>query len=112
VVSTLAGTGAQGSANGVGATATFNDPLGVAVDSGGNLYVADSGNNKIRRITPLGIVSTFAGTGESGSTDGAPGNVAQLESRTRLNQLHCTPLHIVIDADVALRGGNALVPSK
>jgi hypothetical protein len=77
VVTTIAGTaGARGSANGTGPAANFQDPLGIAVVSGGNLYVADSGNNEIRMITPAGVVSTFAGvTGVSGSADG-PGSSA------------------------------------
>ena len=74
VVSTLAGSGQQGSADGAGASASFSDPGGIAVDNSGNVYVADSMNNKIRKITPLGVVSTLAGTGEQGSTDGASGS--------------------------------------
>jgi len=70
VVSTLAGTGAIGSANGAGATATFYAPRGLAVDGSGNVYVADSDNAMIRKITPGGTVSTLAGTGTSGSLDG------------------------------------------
>jgi len=66
-VSTLAGGGisgdASGNTDGIGAAARFNYPSGVAVDSSGNAYVADSGNNRIRKITPLGVVSTLAGTG-------------------------------------------------
>jgi gliding motility-associated-like protein len=71
IVSTFAGTGQPGSADGAGINASFNAPYGVATDSIGNVYVADSGNNKIRKITPEGIVSTFAGNGQAGSTDGA-----------------------------------------
>jgi sugar lactone lactonase YvrE len=72
VVSTLAGTpGSPGSANGTGAAARFNDPTGVAVDGGGNVYVADSRSDTIREITPGGLVTTLAGTpGTSGSSDG------------------------------------------
>lgn len=51
-VSTLAGSRTEGFANGFGAMASFNSPLGVAVDSSGNVYVADAGNNAIRKITP------------------------------------------------------------
>jgi hypothetical protein len=70
VVSTLAGSESQGSADGTGSVASFNDPSGEAVDASGNVYVADYFNNKIRKITPAGVVSTFAGTGVSGNTNG------------------------------------------
>ena len=69
-VTTVAGTGVAGSADGPGSTATFSMPYGVAVDGSGNVYVADSLMNKVRKITPAGIVSTFAGSGSFGSTDG------------------------------------------
>ena len=72
VVSTFAGlTGSPGSADGVGSTARFRDPIGLAADGSGNLYVADTGNYTIRKITPVGVVSTFAGlAGTSGVVDG------------------------------------------
>ncbi|HWO23673.1 MAG TPA: hypothetical protein VNO30_33255 [Kofleriaceae bacterium] len=72
VVTTLAGTaGMQGSTDGTGAAARFNLPRGVAVDSAGNVYVADTNNHTIRKVTAIGIVTTLAGTaGTSGSTDG------------------------------------------
>ena len=69
-VSTLAGTGRVGSTNGAGTAAEFDEPVGVAVDSSGNLYVADYGNHRIRRITPTGEMSTLAGSTE-GFRDGA-----------------------------------------
>lgn len=71
IVSTFAGSGQAGAIDGSGTTASFNAPYGVATDNKGNVYVADSGNNKIRKITPEGIVLTFAGNGQPGSTDGA-----------------------------------------
>jgi serine/threonine protein kinase, bacterial len=74
-VSTLAGSGTPGSSNGAGKAASFNRPTGVAVDSTGDLYVADEGNNLIRKISPDGTVSTLAGTGAKGWDDG-PATVA------------------------------------
>jgi len=59
MVSTLAGTGFKGNNNGVGNQATFNQPLAIAADAAGNVYVADWGNNLIRKITPAGLVSTL-----------------------------------------------------
>jgi len=71
VVSTLAGSGTAGSANGPGGVAQFNYPTGVTVDSSGNVYVADYGNNTVRMISPAGVVTTLAGSpGISGSADG------------------------------------------
>jgi hypothetical protein len=72
VVSTLAGMKAViGSADGPGTSAQFNTPFGVAVDAAGNVYVGDTFNSSIRKITPAGVVSTFAGvSGAPGSTDG------------------------------------------
>ncbi|MGH8027892.1 MAG: gluconolaconase, partial [Pseudoxanthomonas sp.] len=69
-VTTLAGF-AEGFADGDGTAARFDTPSGLALDRAGNLYVADTGNHAIRKITPLGMVSTVAGTGVAGFRDGA-----------------------------------------
>lgn len=71
VVTTFAGTaGVQGSADGTGAAASFFHPFAIAVDSQGNLFVTDKDNKKIRKITAAGVVSTFAGSGAHGGSDG------------------------------------------
>ena len=81
LVTTLAGMpGLSGSTNATGSSARFNQPEGLAVDAGGNIYVADTGNQAIRKITPAGAVSTLAGlAGVSGSADG-PGNNARFSN--------------------------------
>ncbi|MEI6715812.1 MAG: MBG domain-containing protein [Verrucomicrobiota bacterium] len=72
VVSTFAGTaGVKGSADGPGTSAAFDGPVGLSVDKSGNLFVTDGDNSTIRKITPSGVVSTFAGTaGNFGESDG------------------------------------------
>ncbi|MGZ3874336.1 MAG: NHL domain-containing protein, partial [Mucilaginibacter sp.] len=87
-VSTVAGTGAAGLTNGNAAIATFNGPQGMAFDVSGDLYVADQNNYVVRKITPSGAVSTFAGTGFRGATNGYP--------LTSVNLSY--PRDIVIDA--------------
>jgi sugar lactone lactonase YvrE len=82
-VTTFAGAGptACGSSDGTATAAKFNGPTGIAVDASDNLYVADSVNNKIRRITPQGVVTTIAGTGSPGFDNGV-GTVATFSSPT------------------------------
>lgn len=80
VVTTLAGSVASGSSDGSGASASFNLPIGIAIDASGNLYVSDSGNMTIRKVTPAGVVTTIAGTpGVAGYADGT-GAAAQFGS--------------------------------
>ena len=95
IIRTFAGSPGQvGSVDGVGLDARFNAPAGIAVDPTGVVYVADSGNHTIRKISPVGIVTTFAGTaGMKGSTDGK-GSTARFD----------VPLGVAID-----RIGNIIV---
>jgi sugar lactone lactonase YvrE len=74
-VTTFAGNPlASGDEDGIGAEALFADPWGLAVDAAGNVYVADHDNDKIRKITPAAVVTTYAGTGFSGSNNGPAGS--------------------------------------
>ena len=85
IISTFAGTGTAGYTGdgGPATAATFNAPKRMVVDPSGNMYIADQGNNVIRKIDTTGIISTIAGTGVSGvSGDGGPATVAQLDTPT------------------------------
>lgn len=90
-VSTLAGSGVAGTADGVGKAAQFNGPVGLAVDDDGVVYVADTYNDAIRRIAPDGVVTTIAGNGAPGDQDG-PALQASLD----------TPCALLVDSDGAL----------
>jgi sugar lactone lactonase YvrE len=73
-----------GSADGTGTSASFNQPTGIAVDSSGNVYVSDTGNDTIRKITSAGAVTTLAGSpGAVGSTDGT-GSAARFNAPSGL----------------------------
>ena len=87
-VSTLAGNGVAGFADGQGAQAQFNGPVAVAVDEAGVVYVADTYNDRIRKIAPDGTVTTLAGSGKPGFMDGI-GEAAQFD----------TPCGIVVGKD-------------
>jgi uncharacterized protein (TIGR02145 family) len=78
VVTTFAGTGVVGAANGTRLAAEFNYPSDITIDKSGNFYVSDEYSNQIRRISATGTVSTVAGSGATGSTDGAA-NVATFD---------------------------------
>ena len=81
MVTTFAGDGTVGLINGTGQSAEFNHPSGVVVDGNGNLYVADRSNHVIRKITAAGEVTTFAGSGTAGYSDGT-GTAAQFNYPT------------------------------
>ncbi len=88
VVSTLAGGGSIGSADGAGGAARFHSPMGVAVDGDGNIYVADTRNSTIRQITSAGSVSTMAGLAGIFGTNNGPGSYA----------LFYAPLGVAVDS--------------
>src|SRR5262249_40021863 len=94
-VQTLAGlAGAAGSANGKGSAARFNGPRGLAVDGAGNVYVADTENHTIRKITPGGLVTTLAGSaGQSGSVNGT-GSAARLNEPNGLAVDSATNIYV------------------
>jgi sugar lactone lactonase YvrE len=75
-VTTLAGS-VYGYLDGQGTAAQFANPFGITVDSAGYVYVGDTSNYRIRRISPAGNVTTVVGQSSTGTTDGA-GNVATL----------------------------------
>ncbi len=80
-ITTVAGTGAAGFAgdNGPAASARLNNPSGVALDSAGNLYIADFNNHRVRRVDPSGIITTVAGNGSIGyAGDNGPAISARL----------------------------------
>jgi sugar lactone lactonase YvrE len=93
VVTTLAGNGTAGNQNGTGTAATFNQPVGLGVDASGNVFIADYINHLIRKITPAGVVTTFAGSGSAALTDGT-GTAAAFNG----------PIALAFDA-----GGNLIV---
>ncbi|MFY7886516.1 MAG: hypothetical protein ACOVOV_16905, partial [Dolichospermum sp.] len=80
-VITIAGSGSSGFINGTGNAARFSSPKGVAIDNSGNIYVADTGNHSIRKITSTGVVTTIAGFSTFGFVDGI-GNVARFRDPT------------------------------
>ena len=94
-VTTFAGSNVAvaGLVDGVGTDARFNAPTGVAFDKNGNLYVTDSGNNRIRMITPSGVVSTIAGTGPGMQATGMSSTDGPIGTATMYN-----PTALVIDA--------------
>ncbi len=101
VVTTLAGGGsaggvASGHADGTGTAATFFYPSGITLDSSGNLYVTDSGNNLIRKITPAGVVTTLAGGGGAGGV--ANGHA----DGTGTSATFDTPIGITMDSSANL----------
>jgi uncharacterized protein (TIGR03437 family) len=97
IIQSIAGTGQDGYSGdgGLATAALLRNPRGLAADSSGNLYVADTGNNVIRKISPDGIITTVAGNGQAGySGDHGPATSAQLNF----------PTHVAVDG-----AGNLLI---
>jgi Divergent InlB B-repeat domain/Glucodextranase, domain B/NHL repeat len=110
-VSTFAGApGAVGSADGIAGAARFSTPLGMTIDASGNLYVADTGNDVIRKITPAGVVTTIGGTaGSSGSLDGT-GSDAQFNSPEGVAVDGEGNVYITDAANHSIRKGSRALP--
>jgi len=109
MVSTFAGTGAPGHADGPAASATFNYPEGLAFDANGNLYVGDADNQVLRKITPDGQVTTLAGVvGVSGFTNG-PANQATF---THLPGLAVDAKGVIYAADVSNNAIRKIAPAQ
>jgi sugar lactone lactonase YvrE len=110
-VSTLAGMQTLGYTDGPAASAQFYGPAGQAVDGQGNLYIADFGNNVIRKITPSGVVSTYAGTGQAGYVNGAATS-ASLTGTSDAVAEFSNPQAVTVDGSgniyVADQGNNAI----
>lgn len=101
-VTTLAGNGSPGYVDGIGRAAQFNGPVGIAVDDAGIVYVADTYNDRIRRIAQDGTVTTLAGTGKPNLFDG-PGTAAAFDTPSALAVDHDGNLYIADTGNNAVR---------
>lgn len=99
---TFAGSGAAGDSDGTGTAASFDAPDGIVIDADNNLYVSDKNNHKIKKITPSGVVSTFAGSGTSGSSDDETGTNATFNSPGGL-AIDASGNLFVVDANIRIR---------
>lgn len=119
-ITTVAGNGTAGYSGDKGAatSAELTDPVGVAVDSSGNLYIADAGNNVIREVSPAGTITTIAGNNSMGagySGDGAAATSAQISNPTAVALDSLGNLYITDSGNDVIRevsGGNiSTIPS-
>ena len=103
LVSTLAGTGAFGSVNGIGSIATFKYPEGLGFDSSGNVFVADGTNNCIRKITITGDTSTYSGTATRGLENGQGGTMAMFNNPVALVITSTGVAYVIDDFNSCIR---------
>jgi DNA-binding beta-propeller fold protein YncE len=100
VMSVLAGNRGIGSINGPGNLARFYDPSDLALDNEGNVYVADMGNNMVRKITPAGNVTTIAGPADLSG----PGGIA-IDNQGNMYVADNTSPNNVVNANLILKIG-------
>jgi len=106
IISTVAGNGIQAFSGdgGLATLASLNEPVGVTVDNFGNLYIGDAGNNRVRRVTPQGVISTVAGNGlGSSSGDGGPAASASINSPHGVATDASGNLYVAEDAGARIR---------
>ena len=104
VVTTMAGSaGISGSADGLGAAARFSYPGGIAVDSAGNVFVADTGNFTIRRLTPAGLVTTVAGSAGAWGAEDGTGAAARFRGPEALAIDSADTIYVVDEPNYTIR---------
>jgi Leucine-rich repeat (LRR) protein len=106
IISTIAGKGSRGSRgdNGPATNAQLNQPSGLAVDKAGNLYITDTGNNRIRKIDNTGTISTVAGNGNTGyAGDNGPATAAKLNGPTDVTTDNAGNLYIADNNNHVIR---------
>ena len=113
IITTFAGTGSYGSGGdgGVASAAQLDHPYGVSADNSGNVYIADLNNNVIRIVNGAGIITTFAGTGVSGSGgDGGVASAAQLDQPYGVSADNSGNVYIADDGNNKIRRVFRLYP--